>query len=194
VKKETKRPPRVRRRSPTDLAARLDALDYRRDDQISIEADEFRFVSERSGGFARGKFPSESTVKLGNLVWAGKDDKTGENAALYEIDDKSFPSGLEYPPDEMAKLETWSDLREWLKKQYDRRRDSKRRDDNPSGPSGRRINARPRKGGPFVAVDSEGINVGEPIVKGSLCNRCCFLNPRSPSPSSRNQDLRRMGV
>ena len=91
----------------------------------------------------------------------------------------SVPVDLEFPPDEMAKLETWSDLREWLKKQYDRRRDSKRRDDNPSGPSGRRINARPRKGGPFVAVDSEGINVGEPIVKGKGKDKKTYQKQRT---------------
>jgi hypothetical protein len=106
VTKETKRPPRTRRRSPTDLAARLDALDYRRDDETSIEAHEFRVVSNKSGGFARGKLPVGNTVKLGSLLWSGIDDKTGENAALYEIDDKSpAPRDLEFPPDGMAKLE-----------------------------------------------------------------------------------------
>jgi hypothetical protein len=77
------------------------------------------------------------------------------------------PIDLEFPPDEMAKLETWSDFQRWLEREKDRRRATKRRADNASGPSGRRINARPRKGGPFIAVDSEGVNVGEPVVVGA---------------------------
>ncbi len=79
----------------------------------------------------------------------------------------SVPVDLEFPPDEMAKLETWSDFQRWLEREKDRRRPTKRRAENASGPSGRRINARPRKGGPFVAVDSEGVNIGEPVVVGA---------------------------
>jgi hypothetical protein len=53
----------------------------------------------------------------------------------------SVPVDLEFPPDEMAKLETWSDFQRWLEREKDRRRSTKRSADNASGPSGRRINA-----------------------------------------------------
>jgi hypothetical protein len=59
----------------------------------------------------------------------------------------------------------WSEARAERKRRYYRRRDAARTD-KPSGPSGRRINNRPRSGGPFIAIDSEGINIGEPITRG----------------------------
>ncbi len=68
------------------------------------------------------------------------------------------PSDMEFPPDEMAKIPTWEELLKWLRRRYDGKRDQVR--------SGRRINARPRVGGQFVAVDSEGLNIGEPFVHG----------------------------
>jgi hypothetical protein len=99
-------------------------------------------------------------------------DKTG---GVYRGDGEIEASEIELPPDEMAKLKSWADLWKWFKKQYDKRRDSKRRDDNASGPSGasgRRINARSKEGGPFVGVDSEGINIGPPhIIKGRGKNK-----------------------
>lgn len=80
-----------------------------------------------------------------------------------------IPSFLDLPPGKRADVKTWSDFADWVRdelKKVARKIDDKRRADRPSGPSGQRINARPRMGGPFIPVDSEGVNVGEPIVRG----------------------------
>lgn len=141
-------------------------------------------------------------VKLKNLIWSGTNE-FGEACALYDFEPASkpdtspqpdvqdhlfrpvsdrtggfgrgdfilAPSCLELPTDEMAKLETWANVRKWFKSQYDARRTDK--------PSGRKINARPRIGGHFVAVDSEGVNVGEPIPKGKGKNRRVIQRQRT---------------
>jgi hypothetical protein len=82
---------------------------------------------------------------------------------------------LDCSPENLAAhgVETWSQFADWVsiearaerKQRYYKRRDAAR-GDKPSGPSGRRINNRPRSGGLFIAIDSEGVNVGEPIIRG----------------------------
>jgi hypothetical protein len=70
-------------------------------------------------------------------------------------------------------LETWPQFADWVwsearaehNRRYDRRREATRAP-RPDKPSGRRINNRPRSGGPFIAIDSEGVNVGDPIIRG----------------------------
>ncbi len=133
---------KLKKRNPLDLAARLDALDYLRDDETNIDAHEFCYVNEFGWG-ARG-------------------------------DVEIIPAVSEFPPDKMAKLETWQDVQKWFRSQY-----HKRRNDRPSGASALRINARPRKGGPFVAVDSEGINIGEPTIRGKGENKKIIQKQRS---------------
>ena len=75
------------------------------------------------------------------------------------------PSRVELPVEKLAKLPAWKDVRKLFRAEYDRQRDAKR-EDKPSGPSGRRLSDRGKQGGIFVAIDAEGINIGPPrIVK-----------------------------
>jgi hypothetical protein len=63
--------------------------------------------------------------------------------------------------DELAACNTPGDLKALMRRGRDRERER---------PSGRRINERPRQGGPFISVDSEGANIGPPVVKGRGAN------------------------
>lgn len=71
---------------------------------------------------------------------------------------------------ELTACKSPADLKALLRRGCDRERER---------PSGRRINERPRQGGPFISVDSEGANIGPPIVKGRGANRRVLQKQRT---------------
>ena len=78
--------------------------------------------------------------------------------------------------------EMWSEIARNDRREYDARRDTQRRGvtshKGVNSKSGRKINARPRTGGHFVAIDSEGVELARTQV-GRGCTKATYIDQRT---------------
>jgi hypothetical protein len=82
---------------------------------------------------------------------------------------------------------SWGEIQKRIRAGFDALRE---RPSGPSGPSGRRINARSKEGGPFVAIDSEGVNFGEPFLLRNGKRKA--IDPNNPPTLGKGDSIRQL--
>ncbi len=110
-------------------------------------------------GERRDPLPTPAELKAYGAFladWQGPQDGAAGHSARYVTELGGYHRGAgDRPPLNMegpgSGIATWQDMQKWLRRRYDKARADR--------PSGRALRDRPRTGGHFVAVDSEGFNL-----------------------------------